>query len=345
MKILIDVGHPAHVHLFKNFIWEMKKRGHKIKICVRERDGIIGKLLKFYGFEYENLYKNVPGIFNKAIVTLINNYKLLKISNNFNPDIFLSVVSPYSAQVSKLKGKPYIAFTDSEPTKLILSLTLPFTDYIITPVGFKKDLGKRQIRVNSYKELAYLHPKYFKPNPNILKELGVKKNENYFILRFVAWQASHDIVQRGLNIEAKRKLIKLLNKYGKVFISSEKKLSTEFEKYRFKLHPEKMHDALYYASMYIGEGGTMATESCILGTPSIFINSLSEILSNFIELENKYDLIYSFKNFDKAYKKIKELLKRKNIKEEWQKKRQKLLNDKIDLTEWMVKLVENFDDQ
>ena len=24
-KILVDIGHPAHVHFFKNFIWEMEK--------------------------------------------------------------------------------------------------------------------------------------------------------------------------------------------------------------------------------------------------------------------------------------------------------------------------------
>lgn len=28
MRILIDMGHPGHVHLFKNFIREMEKRGN-----------------------------------------------------------------------------------------------------------------------------------------------------------------------------------------------------------------------------------------------------------------------------------------------------------------------------
>jgi len=30
MKIIADIGHPAHVHLFKNFIKEMENRQHKI---------------------------------------------------------------------------------------------------------------------------------------------------------------------------------------------------------------------------------------------------------------------------------------------------------------------------
>lgn len=347
MRVLIDIGHPAHVHLFKYIIRNLEKNEHEVKICVRERGGIVGKLLEHYNFQYENLSKNVSGLFNKAITMVKNDYKLLKISNKFNPDIFLSVVSPYSAQVSKLKHKKYIAFTDSEPTRLILSLTLPFTDVIITPSGFKKDLGKKQIRVNSYKELAYLHPNYFKPKSGILKEIGVKRNEDFFILRFVAWQASHDIGQKGLDLEAKRKLIRLLSKHGKIFISSEKGLPKEFEKYRFNLPPEKIHDALYYAKMFIGDSQTMTTEAAILGTPAIRCNSFvgPNDMGNFIELEKKYDLIYSFRDFDKAYNKVKELLNRKNLKKEWQKKRKILLRDKIDFTKWMVDFVESFNDK
>ncbi len=29
MKIMISVAHPAHVHLFKNTIWSLKRKGHK----------------------------------------------------------------------------------------------------------------------------------------------------------------------------------------------------------------------------------------------------------------------------------------------------------------------------
>ena len=30
MKILIDIGHPAHVHYFKNFIFKAIESGYKI---------------------------------------------------------------------------------------------------------------------------------------------------------------------------------------------------------------------------------------------------------------------------------------------------------------------------
>ena len=32
MQILVDIIHPANVHYFKNFILEMEKEGHSVKI-------------------------------------------------------------------------------------------------------------------------------------------------------------------------------------------------------------------------------------------------------------------------------------------------------------------------
>jgi uncharacterized protein len=38
MKILIDIGHPVHVHLFKHFAREMTTRGHQVHFTCRERE-------------------------------------------------------------------------------------------------------------------------------------------------------------------------------------------------------------------------------------------------------------------------------------------------------------------
>jgi predicted glycosyltransferase len=36
MKLLIDIGHPAHVHVFKNAIRELRKKGHEITIVTED---------------------------------------------------------------------------------------------------------------------------------------------------------------------------------------------------------------------------------------------------------------------------------------------------------------------
>ena len=51
MKILIDIGHPAHVHYFKHFIWTMREKGHTIYITSRNKE-VAFSLLEYYKFTY-----------------------------------------------------------------------------------------------------------------------------------------------------------------------------------------------------------------------------------------------------------------------------------------------------
>ncbi len=95
--------------------------------------------------------------------------------------------------------------------------------------------------------------------------------------------------------------------------------------------------------MLIGDSQTMAAEAAVLGTPSIRCNSFVGKLAYLEELEHKYGLTFGFRpeDEDKMYEKIKELLKKSCLKKEWKKKRQRLLADKINLTDWMISFIEN----
>ena len=73
-------------------------------------------------------------------------------------------------------------------------------------------------------------------------------------------------------------IVKEFLKYVKVFISSEGLMPTDMENFRLNVPSEKIHDVLYYASLYFGEGGTMCSESAMLGTPAIQISGLRKVL-------------------------------------------------------------------
>jgi len=122
--------------------------------------------------------------------------------------------------------------------------------------------------------MAYLHPKYFKPCAEIYKFLNIYPGEKYVVIRFVSWDATHDVGEIGLTNKNKKKLINELIKHAKVIISSESSLPSDLKKYQIQIPAEKMHDVLNYADLYIGEGGTTASECACLGTPNILINSL-----------------------------------------------------------------------
>ena len=103
-----------------------------------------------------------------------------------------------------------------------------------------------------------------------------------------------------------------------------------------------VHHLLYYATLYLGESPTMASESALLGTPAILVSSWACKLGYIMELERKYDLIYSFSHYNEGIKKALELLKANNSKPRYRKKKERLLQDKIDVTRWVVKLIEDY---
>lgn len=339
MRVLIDIGHPAHVHFFKNLIEEMEKRGHETKVTAREKEITI-YLLKKNKIGHENIGKHRKGIFNKLIGMPVFDLKLIKIAKKFNPDLFLSIASPYASQVSRLLGKKAVTFTDTEHAKIANFLTFPFSDKICTPSSFLDDLGPKQVRYDGCHELAYLHPKRFSPDSGVLKSLGLAEKDKFSVVRLVSWGASHDIGQSGFGKD-RINAIKELEKHGRVFVTSEGPCPKELEKYRLRIKPEKMHDLLYYAQLYLGEGGTMALESAVLGTPAIHVSTTGKYCGVFRDLQDNYGLLYVFDKGEDGLKKAKKLLERKNLKKEWHKRREKMLKDKIDVTKWMVDFVES----
>jgi predicted glycosyltransferase len=342
MKVLIDIGHPAQVHFCKNIILSLEKDGHEVKITARDKDLTL-RLLDIYGFKYENLGEIQKGLFNKAIEMIKVDFRLYKIAKKFKPDALMSKSSIYAAHVSKMIHKPYILVHDTEHATLANWLTFPFTDVICTPKSCKSEINpKKHVIFDGYKELAYLHPNYFKPDSSILDDLGLSKNDKFIVIRYVSWEASHDIGDKGLTNKAE--VVKFLERYGRVLITSESKLPFELERYKITVSPERIHHVLYFAHLYIGESATMATESAILGTPAIFVSTSRRGYTD--ELESEYGLVYNFSDPKKmqeyALAKAFELLEDENVKKKWEKKRIKMLSEKIDVTKFMTDFIENY---
>ena len=68
MKILIDIGHPAHVHYFKNFIKIMQKKGNIITVSARDRE-CVSDLLVFEEIPFFRRGKGFNGIFGKFLLS------------------------------------------------------------------------------------------------------------------------------------------------------------------------------------------------------------------------------------------------------------------------------------
>jgi len=347
LRVLFNIGHPAHVHLFKNVIWALEKEGYDIKITARDKE-IVLHLLDAYGFEYDVISKKGSGLLGLTKEMIIRDYNLLKIARGFRPDIMVAVLDHAVAHIGKLLGIPSIIFNDSEPEAIKYPIadiiTTPFASTIIVPRSLKHSYGDKEIRINSYKELAYLHPNHFKPDFKVIRNAGISKNEKFVLVRFVAWEAHHDISEGGFSLKHKLQLVKELKEYASVYISSEFPLPKELKKYRLPIPPDYIHHFLYYSNLLVCDSQTMTTEAGILGTPAIRSNSFvgKNDMSNFIELEKRYGLIYNIPHPEKAIKKAIELIQQPKTKKIWKKKRESLLREKIDLTSFMVWFIENY---
>lgn len=301
---------------------------------------VVFELLDYEKIQYFNRGKGAKTFFGKFCYLIKANFLLFKKFKKFKPDFVVGFASPYVSQVAWLLKIPCFTFNDTEHTWLNTLFYKPFSKKIFTPSCFMKDLGQKHIRFNGYMELAYLHPNVYKDNCDVFELLKLENKEKYIVLRFVSWDANHDFGQKGMTVDYKIKLVNELSKKHKVFISSEQKLPKELNQFKLNIPSNKMHAVLSHAELCISEGATTTSECVMLGTPAIFVNTLK--LGYCTELEEKYKLCFNFRNQKGVLEKAIELLNNNSLKENFSFKRNIMLSEKINVSQYMENLIFNY---
>ena len=215
MRVLIDISHPAHVHLFRNFAKVMIAKGHHVHFTVRSKEHEVD-LLEAEKLSYSDFGKHYGSVPGKFWGLFRFTWMIVLFSFRFKPDLYLSHGSFYAAWASWFFRKPHISLEDTGNWEQV-RLYLPFTKAVLTSSSFPHKYGYRQFFYDGYHELAYLHPAYFTPDAKIRNELSVRDDEKYFILRFVAWDASHDMGQKRVSFSDKKRLINILSEKDTLF--------------------------------------------------------------------------------------------------------------------------------
>ncbi len=342
MRVLFDIGHPAHVHLFKNCISLLKQRGHKVLVTCKKQ-AITHLLLRNYNIDYIDIGGKSDSIAGKIICQIQSSLKLMMIVQREKIDVALGSTFSVSHLPILTKAKSIILDDDDDVVvPLFVKFGHTFATDILSPNCLKRKSPKT-IYYPGYHELAYLHPNRFTPDPSVLDKVGVKEGEDYFILRFNAFKAYHDIGEEGLSWQQKLELIQILKPLGRVFITSEREVREEFLPYKINADPGLFHSLLAYAKLFIGDSQTTVSEAAVLGIPALRCNSFAGRISYHAE-EEGYGLVYSFlpADFDKLKGKLKEILSIGDLRQEWQKRRSRMLGDKIDFTAFLFWFIENY---
>ncbi len=322
----------------------MKKKNHEVIIVIKSKD-VLEKLLQEAGMDYINLslQPRRNGRIGIARSFFLRLSQLSRIIRRHRPDKLIGSASELAILGKLYRVPSYIFFEDDfEIAPAFAYITGPLATHLVCPQCCSAwKWNHKKTGYESYHELAYLHPNYFTPDPGKVKSI-FPPGKN-FILRFAQLNAYHDEGKSGITTSVAQQLIDRLEKHGAVHITSERPLEPQFEKYRISINASDVHHGLALADLYIGDSQTMTAESAVLGTPAIRFNDFVGRLSYLEELEHKHELTYGIKTTEpeKLLSKLDELLAAPDLKKEWSVRREKMLAQKIDLTEFMVRLLEN----
>lgn len=330
-NFLIDIGHPAHVHLFKNFIFHLQKEGIPFTVVARKKE-ITLNLLDHYQIPYTCLSAPRTNLTGMFLEFLNRTFKILKLhlKEGFTIALGTSVSIGYLSLFTFGKVKSYnFSEDDDHVIPLQAYLSYPFSSKIINPdcIVFSKWKNKR-VLVPSYHELAYLHPNNFIPDISVPKKYGLEPG-NFVILRLSALKANHDKNAKGISTALLELIKKEINEF-EIIESNEGKQGG-------KIKPWDMHHVLAFSKMIISDSQTMSAEGAVLGVPSLRINNFIGRISYLNELENKFNLGFGFfpEQEEEILSCIKELVNN-NSYYDLEKRRNTLFDEKIDFNQWQI---------
>ena len=251
IRILVDITHPAHVHFFRHAMELWRGAGHELCVTARRKD-ITYELLDALGIEFEDLGPARSGLLGLAVELPVRTARLLRRVRRFRPDVMTAIGGVFIAQAGWLSGVPSVVFYDTENATLSNLLTYPFCTTVSTPRCYEGWVpSKKHVTYHGYHELAYTHPKRFTPDDSVLQRFGLTRDEPFVIVRLVSWGAAHDV--RDYGFSGLERVVRTLEPYGRVLISSERALPRELEPLRLSAEPELVHHLLAFARLFIGE--------------------------------------------------------------------------------------------
>jgi predicted glycosyltransferase len=280
MRVIFDLLHPAHLNFFKNSMSELDRAGIDINIIYRRRGQIRavlehdlpGKRSEEIGLHYKN-----PG--GKFAALFQREYQIMKYLKKQNYDLTLGVAGFYIGFPAKMQGKSALTFTDDWEYKTTFYLSKYFSDYLVIPELIPAT-GKKLLKYKSYKELGYLHPNYYKPSETNIRKAGLKPGKYVFFRLVKAVSLNYLTLATG-NLQELFKEIKELG-YDIVLSPEEPEQAEQYKDICHILEApvEDIHSWLANAALTITFGDTISRESCLLGTPTIYLGGRDMVVNN-----------------------------------------------------------------
>lgn len=312
--VWFDLVTPKSVLFFKPFIEEIKRRDRKVLVTAREGEGYteVVDLLNLYGIEFFNRGTfGGASLGDKLRASIHRQLLLMEFIEEHNIDRLICLCSVDANRVAFGLGIPIVNFYD-----------IPLSDY---QSNFKKALPQARLTI----PLSFRAFRPFMVPQEIFERFCLESDQihSYAFLDVVAWlkgfKASREIYEamlKALSADIRKPTIVVREEEFKASYVQKKypilyealeilkdKVDANFiiipryepeplkEMFPFaKVLNEKMviQHLLAYCDLFIGGGGTINSEACYFGTPTIstrsFVSHYDKMLID-MELMKKVD--------------------------------------------------------
>jgi predicted glycosyltransferase len=289
-KIWIDLDNSPHVPFFVPIVRELEGRGYSVFLTARDCFQVCG-LADRFGLQYIRIGKHYgANKLMKVIGTLWRSLQLLPIVLGERPDGSMSHGSRPLVLLSALLGLPTALLFDYEHAR-----TLPFVrptfgvaPEIIDSPGLARRFKRGLRSYQGLKEDVYVAS--FKPDPSIVRELGLTERDIVVTIRPPASEAHYH------NPDADRLFVEVVAFLGStpdvrmIILPRNEKTQRELVyatwpdwcAERRIIIPDRVVDGLnlvWHSDLVISGGGTMNREAAALGVPvySIFRGKLGAV--------------------------------------------------------------------
>ncbi len=294
MKVLIDAVHPADVWTLGAVEDRLLAAGEETLWLSRPGKDSVVELIEARGRPHVRASRAGTSMLSLARELLVRDWRAWREVRRLRPDVILTR-SPAGVHAGRLTRTPVLYDTDDgHVAGLLYYVAGPLANLIASPTATIKSYGKQHRRYQGYKELFYLHPDRFKPDPTVRADLGLAPDERFFILRLTAFTASHDVSEAGMSRAQIDRLLEKFQALGAVLISSEQPLPADLATLRIPTPPHRFHDVLAAADLVVGDSQTVCSEAGVIGTPSIRYNTWAGRHPYQVELEERWGLTRAF---------------------------------------------------
>lgn len=281
MKVLIDILTPKQGMLFSRLSERLRKEGHQTFETTRQyREAI--QLLNMKGIKARVVGQHGgETLEGKLKASVERTLELTRITEEIHPDIAVSFSSPELARLAFGLKLPHIILNDSPHAEAVARLTIPLATRLLTPEMIPKSswikFGISANKITQYKALdAWAWLKDLKPNRRILSQLNIDTSMPIIVFRTEESQASYLLGKTSrapVVVPLIEKLLRSKADFHAVAIPRyDAQIAFLKEKFRKRVVvTESIIDTpslLYYASAFVGAGGTMTQEAALLGVPT-----------------------------------------------------------------------------